>query len=155
MLTSGLEHAGCFKEGTFVPLRSSGKQSSASGALCRPPSQASAWVVTTPYPWGSRAWRTRGSSWRTHSRLGPTLLPTPAGGVNGSSQSCASVLLQANWISLGLDNGHVVLKFNDKMWRSNKKYNDDQWHYLSVTRTAGRCGHMMFEELVSLQAAGS
>lgn len=77
------------------------------------------------------------------------------GGVNTSSQSCASVLLQASGMSLGLDNGHVVLKFNEKMWKSNKKYNDDQWHYLTVTRTAGRCGHMMFGEMVSLQPAGS
>lgn len=74
-LTSGLQHAGCFKEGTFVPLRSSAKQSSTSGALCRPPSQTSAWMVTWPCPWGSRACRTRGSSCSTSSRLGPTLLP--------------------------------------------------------------------------------
>lgn len=58
-------------------------------------------------------------------------------------------------MSLGLDNGHVVLKFNEKMWKSNKKYNDDQWHYLTVTRAAGRCGHMMVGEMVSLQPAGS
>lgn len=41
-------------------------------------------------------------------------------------------------MNVGLENGHVVLKFNDKMWKSNKQYNDDQWHYLTVTRRAGR-----------------
>ncbi|CAJ1072333.1 laminin subunit alpha-3-like [Xyrichtys novacula] len=41
-------------------------------------------------------------------------------------------------INLSLENGHVVLTFNDKIWKSNNKYNDDKWHYLTVTKTAGR-----------------
>lgn len=47
-------------------------------------------------------------------------------------------------MNLGLENGHVVLKFNDKMWKSNKQYNDDQWHYLTVTRRAGRYGYIIY-----------
>ncbi|XP_029930598.1 laminin subunit alpha-3-like isoform X2 [Myripristis murdjan] len=43
----------------------------------------------------------------------------------------------ANGIELALINGHVVLKFNDKMWKSNKNYQDGQWHYLTVDKTGG------------------
>ncbi|XP_034559528.1 laminin subunit alpha-3-like [Notolabrus celidotus] len=45
---------------------------------------------------------------------------------------------QANGINLSLENGHMVLIFNDKIWKSNNKYSDDQWHYLTVTKRAGR-----------------
>uniref|UniRef100_H3DCP0 Laminin subunit alpha 3 n=1 Tax=Tetraodon nigroviridis TaxID=99883 RepID=H3DCP0_TETNG len=52
----------------------------------------------------------------------------------------------ANGMNLELQNGHVVLKFNDKMWRSNKQYDDDQWHYLTVTRSAGRTELLIDDE---------
>ncbi|KAF7654917.1 hypothetical protein LDENG_00063180 [Lucifuga dentata] len=51
------------------------------------------------------------------------------------------LLLQSkkgNGINLALVNGHVVLTFNNKMWRSNKRYQDGQWHYLTVIKRAGR-----------------
>lgn len=41
---------------------------------------------------------------------------------------------QASGINLALENGHVVLSFNNKIWKSNKKYHDNQWHYLTVKR---------------------
>uniref|UniRef100_A0A3Q3KF12 Uncharacterized protein n=1 Tax=Monopterus albus TaxID=43700 RepID=A0A3Q3KF12_MONAL len=44
----------------------------------------------------------------------------------------------ANGINLALDNGYVILSFNDKMWKSNKQYHDGQWHYLTINRRAGR-----------------
>ncbi|XP_041847231.1 laminin subunit alpha-3-like [Melanotaenia boesemani] len=44
----------------------------------------------------------------------------------------------ANEITLTLENGHVILRFNDMLWKSNKQYHDGQWHYLTVTKSAGR-----------------
>ncbi|XP_075877558.1 laminin subunit alpha-3-like isoform X2 [Nelusetta ayraudi] len=44
---------------------------------------------------------------------------------------------QANGMNIGLENGHVVFRFNNKMWKSNKQYNDDLWHYVTVTKTSG------------------
>ncbi|XP_062260014.1 laminin subunit alpha-3-like [Platichthys flesus] len=43
-----------------------------------------------------------------------------------------------NGIKLALLNGHVVLSFNDEMLKSNRQYNDGQWHYLTVRRKDGR-----------------
>uniref|UniRef100_A0A671YSI5 Laminin subunit alpha 3 n=1 Tax=Sparus aurata TaxID=8175 RepID=A0A671YSI5_SPAAU len=45
---------------------------------------------------------------------------------------------KANGLNLVLENGYVVLGLNSKIWKSNKQYNDDQWHYLTVTKRAGR-----------------
>lgn len=50
-------------------------------------------------------------------------------------------------MNLVLENGHVILNFNNKIWKSNKQYNDDQWHYLTVTKRAGR-----YEEAMALHA---
>lgn len=47
-------------------------------------------------------------------------------------------VFQANGLNLVLENGYVVLGLNSKIWKSNKQYNDDQWHYLTVTKRAGR-----------------
>ncbi|KAM3866222.1 laminin subunit alpha-3-like [Diretmus argenteus] len=44
----------------------------------------------------------------------------------------------ATGIELALVNGHVVLKFKDKVLKSNKKYQDGKWHYLTVTKRAER-----------------
>ncbi|XP_028448187.1 laminin subunit alpha-3 isoform X1 [Perca flavescens] len=44
----------------------------------------------------------------------------------------------ANGMSLVLENGYVILNFNDKIWKSNKQYQDGQWHYLTVIRKGGR-----------------
>uniref|UniRef100_A0AAV2JTK7 Laminin subunit alpha-3-like n=1 Tax=Knipowitschia caucasica TaxID=637954 RepID=A0AAV2JTK7_KNICA len=43
----------------------------------------------------------------------------------------------ANGLNLALEGGYVTLAFNNRKWRSNKQYNDGQWHYLTVTRRAG------------------
>ncbi|XP_060900726.1 laminin subunit alpha-3-like isoform X1 [Labrus mixtus] len=43
-----------------------------------------------------------------------------------------------NGIRLSLVDGHVVLVFIDKMLKSNKQYQDNQWHYITVTRREGR-----------------
>ncbi|XP_059201052.1 laminin subunit alpha-3-like [Centropristis striata] len=42
-----------------------------------------------------------------------------------------------NGINLEMDNGHVVLSFNDKKWKSNKQYHDGKWHYLTATQRSG------------------
>lgn len=47
-------------------------------------------------------------------------------------------VFQANGITLALEDGRVILNFNNKIWKSNKQYHDDQWHYLTVTKRAGR-----------------
>lgn len=60
----------CGSRGTFLPLRSSVKQSSTSRAPCRPTSNASAWITMSLYPWDSRARRTGVSSCRTNSWSG-------------------------------------------------------------------------------------
>lgn len=31
-----------------------------------------------------------------------------------------------------------MLILDNKVWKSNKQYNDGQWHYLTATRKAGR-----------------
>ncbi|XP_018532087.1 laminin subunit alpha-3 isoform X2 [Lates calcarifer] len=45
---------------------------------------------------------------------------------------------QAKEINLELAGGHVMLILDNKVWKSNKQYNDGQWHYLTATRKAGR-----------------
>ncbi|XP_071346604.1 laminin subunit alpha-3-like isoform X2 [Trachinotus anak] len=52
----------------------------------------------------------------------------------------------ANEIKLGMENGHLTLDFNNKMWKSNKQYHDGQWHYLTVTRRAGRVQLLVDDE---------
>ncbi|XP_061588324.1 laminin subunit alpha-3-like isoform X2 [Cololabis saira] len=44
----------------------------------------------------------------------------------------------ADGIKLALENGYVILNFNEKQWKSNKQYQDGQWHYLTITKGAGR-----------------
>ncbi|KAM6919501.1 laminin subunit alpha-3-like [Lycodopsis pacificus] len=44
----------------------------------------------------------------------------------------------ANGMNLALENGHVILNVNSKIWKSNKPYHDGQWHYLTVTRRGQR-----------------
>ncbi|XP_029308567.1 LOW QUALITY PROTEIN: laminin subunit alpha-3-like [Cottoperca gobio] len=45
---------------------------------------------------------------------------------------------QAHGMNLVLENGHVILNFDNKMWKSNEQYHDGQWHYLTVTSRGGR-----------------
>lgn len=45
-------------------------------------------------------------------------------------------MFQANGINIGLENGHVVCSSNTLAWKSNKQYNDDMWHYVTMTKTA-------------------
>ncbi|KAF3699380.1 Laminin subunit alpha-3 [Channa argus] len=51
-----------------------------------------------------------------------------------------------NGINLALENGYLSLSFNDKKWKSNKKYHDGQWHYLTVTKRAGRIELLIDDE---------
>ncbi|XP_015209136.2 laminin subunit alpha-3 isoform X2 [Lepisosteus oculatus] len=39
-------------------------------------------------------------------------------------------------MELSLDNGFVVFKFKDKVWKSNYKYEDGKWHYLTAAKTS-------------------
>ncbi|XP_036940486.1 laminin subunit alpha-3-like isoform X2 [Acanthopagrus latus] len=53
---------------------------------------------------------------------------------------------QANGLNLMLENGYVVLGFNREIWKSNKQYSDDRWHYLTVTKRAGRIELLIDDE---------
>ncbi|XP_077376610.1 laminin subunit alpha-3 isoform X2 [Festucalex cinctus] len=68
------------------------------------------------------------------------------------------ILLQskkaANLIHLALQNGNVVVFF-DKMWISNKKYNDGQWHYLTVFRKDGRAAMLIDDDDSGVELNGS
>ncbi|XP_029380661.1 laminin subunit alpha-3-like isoform X2 [Echeneis naucrates] len=61
----------------------------------------------------------------------------------------------ANGIKLALDNGYLTLSFNNKMWKSNKQYHDGQWHYLTVTRLAGKVGLLIDDEDEGQEQSGS
>ncbi|XP_061878635.1 laminin subunit alpha-3-like isoform X1 [Entelurus aequoreus] len=62
---------------------------------------------------------------------------------------------QANALNLALEMGHVVLILDNKKWTSNKKYNDGQWHYLTVSRRAGRTELMIDDDDVGKEGSGS
>lgn len=44
---------------------------------------------------------------------------------------------QANGIDIKMENGYVIVYFNNKMWKSTKQYNDGHWHYVTVTKRSG------------------
>uniref|UniRef100_A0A7N6AH40 Laminin subunit alpha 3 n=1 Tax=Anabas testudineus TaxID=64144 RepID=A0A7N6AH40_ANATE len=44
----------------------------------------------------------------------------------------------ANGINLALEDSYVLVSFNSVVWKSKKQYRDGNWHYLTVTRKAGR-----------------
>ncbi|KAK7945606.1 hypothetical protein WMY93_001334 [Mugilogobius chulae] len=56
---------------------------------------------------------------------------------------------------LNLGNGYVTLVFNRKKWRSNKQYNDGQWHYLTVFRKADTVTLMIDDEDEGQEQSGS
>lgn len=59
-------------------------------------------------------------------------------------------LLQHNKLtsgmSLAIKDGRLSLHYKNKVLNSNKKYNDGQWHYVTVTRTADSAGMMIDDE---------
>nr|XP_046263462.1 laminin subunit alpha-3-like isoform X2 [Scatophagus argus] len=61
----------------------------------------------------------------------------------------------ADGMNLVLENGYVILSFNNKKWKSNKQYNDDQWHYLTVSRRAGRIELRIDDEDSGQEQSGS
>ncbi|XP_070700517.1 laminin subunit alpha-3-like [Pempheris klunzingeri] len=61
----------------------------------------------------------------------------------------------ANGLSLALENGHVIFNFNNKIWKSNKQYHDNQWHYLTVTRRAARTQLVIDDEDEGQEQSGS
>lgn len=62
---------------------------------------------------------------------------------------------EANGLTLKLVDGHVVLGFNNDMWKSNKQYNDGQWHYLTVFRRGGRTELVIDDEDKGQKQSGS
>ncbi|XP_037132642.1 laminin subunit alpha-3-like isoform X1 [Syngnathus acus] len=69
------------------------------------------------------------------------------------------ILLQskkaANDIHLALQNGNVVVSLSNKMWISNKKYDDGHWHYLTVSRKAGRTEMLIDDDDNGTEQSGS
>ncbi|XP_045908367.1 laminin subunit alpha-3-like isoform X2 [Micropterus dolomieu] len=61
----------------------------------------------------------------------------------------------ANGIDVQLENGYVILNFNNKIWKSNKQYHDGQWHYLTVTKRAGSVKLLIDDEDVGQEQSGS
>ncbi|XP_070830251.1 laminin subunit alpha-3-like [Chaetodon trifascialis] len=62
---------------------------------------------------------------------------------------------QANGMNLALENGHVILNFDNKIWKSNKQYHDDKWHYLTVIRRGGRIELFIDDEDKGQEQSGS
>ncbi|XP_028329557.1 laminin subunit alpha-3 isoform X2 [Gouania willdenowi] len=52
----------------------------------------------------------------------------------------------ASSINIALENGHVVLSFNSKKFKSNKQYNDGKWHFLTATKRAERIEMLIDDE---------
>ncbi|XP_005912783.1 laminin subunit alpha-3 isoform X3 [Haplochromis burtoni] len=44
---------------------------------------------------------------------------------------------EANGIDIKMENGYVIVYFNNKIWKSTKQYNDGRWHYVTVTKRSG------------------
>lgn len=44
-------------------------------------------------------------------------------------------IFQTNQMGIALQDGYVVFNYRDSVLQSNKQYNDDQWHYVTVTST--------------------
>ncbi|XP_026004689.1 laminin subunit alpha-3 isoform X3 [Astatotilapia calliptera] len=44
---------------------------------------------------------------------------------------------EANGIDIKMENGYVIVYFNNKTWKSTKQYNDGRWHYVTVTKRSG------------------
>ncbi|XP_047444954.1 laminin subunit alpha-3-like isoform X2 [Mugil cephalus] len=60
-----------------------------------------------------------------------------------------------NGISLALQDGHAILKLSNKLWKSNKQYNDGQWHYLTATRRGARIQLIIDDEDEGQEQSGS
>ncbi|XP_044224545.1 laminin subunit alpha-3-like isoform X2 [Thunnus albacares] len=61
----------------------------------------------------------------------------------------------ANGMNLALENGYVILSFNNKMWKSNKQYHNGHWHYLTVTKKDGRITLVIDDEDMGQEQSGS
>ncbi|XP_051258985.1 LOW QUALITY PROTEIN: laminin subunit alpha-3-like [Dicentrarchus labrax] len=64
-------------------------------------------------------------------------------------------LILSNGMDIALKNGYVILNFNNGIWKSNKQYNDDQWHYVTVTKRGGRIQLVVDDEDEGQQQSGS
>ncbi|KAI1902257.1 hypothetical protein AGOR_G00042840 [Albula goreensis] len=58
-------------------------------------------------------------------------------------------------MELSMQNGFVLFKFKDKVWKSDKTYNDGKWHYLTVTKKGQRLELLINEEDKGKQSTAS
>ncbi|KAG9356119.1 hypothetical protein JZ751_000963 [Albula glossodonta] len=58
-------------------------------------------------------------------------------------------------MELSMQNGFVLFKFKDKVWKSDKTYNDGKWHYLTVTKKGQRLELLIDEEDKGKQSTAS
>ncbi|KAJ8337031.1 hypothetical protein SKAU_G00382510 [Synaphobranchus kaupii] len=49
-------------------------------------------------------------------------------------------------MELAMDNGFVLFKFNDKVWKSDKTYKDGKWHYLTASKKGARIELLVDDE---------
>lgn len=48
------------------------------------------------------------------------------------------LLHQGTGLQLSMDNGHVVMEFVGKTFKSKKQYQDGKWHYLTASKRGAR-----------------
>ncbi|XP_019117800.1 laminin subunit alpha-3 isoform X2 [Larimichthys crocea] len=58
-------------------------------------------------------------------------------------------------MNIALQNGYVIVTLSSDMWKSNKQYNDGQWHYVTAKRTSGRTEVIIDDEDIAQPHSGS
>ncbi|MEQ2239068.1 hypothetical protein ILYODFUR_000794, partial [Ilyodon furcidens] len=61
----------------------------------------------------------------------------------------------ANQVKIAMENGHLILHFNNKMWKSDKQYNDGNWHYVTITKREGRIALQVDDEDYGQEQSGT
>lgn len=128
----------------FVLFRSLAKHSLARTAPCLLTLQTSLWTKMSAYLSDSKALRIRALFCRISTRSVFRLILIPDLSVLLKQlelywvSTCFFFSFQTYEIVLALENGYLTLQLNGKKWKSNKQYHDGLWHYLTVTKRAGR-----------------
>lgn len=61
----------------------------------------------------------------------------------------------ANELNLAMENGHVTLQFNSKKWKSDKQYNDGNWHYVTIKKRKERIAMHIDDEDYGQEQSGT
>ncbi|PWA25274.1 hypothetical protein CCH79_00005330 [Gambusia affinis] len=60
-----------------------------------------------------------------------------------------------NQLNIAMENGYVILHFDTKKWKSNKQYNDGNWHYVTATKNGGRIALQIDDEDYGQEESGT